>query len=263
MSVRKIHPFKPLHSVAATFFWAICWKEIVRQSSWRNAVTTPVEGQERRRTEKGAQPCPWIPGYLSRCWVTKKQRKPTLLGCGKDHKSKSSPVVATYSAIIRRSSVCRVLFEKEKIEICTSSVSLLLNVRCKFFKNVAFSSCFWIEMLMTPPPLLPSSPCFFSAKISLRCPSGSCWRNHCAGVKKKDAAACNEVRCKRTYTQCRRYSLVSPCKVIFVVQFDPIARNVGDSTAMHVKLFMMSKQQERARQKQTKVNECWTFWAIK
>jgi hypothetical protein len=88
--------------------------------------------------------------------------------------SMTTPVVATYPAKIRRSSVCRVLFEKENIEICMSESLLAPELGNKFFKNEVFSCCFCMAMLMTPPPLLPSSPGFLSAKMSFRCPSGSC-----------------------------------------------------------------------------------------
>ena len=94
-------------------------------------------------------------------------------------KQKCSPVVAQNLTMKRRSSVWSVLLEKEKIDIIVSwGLPSPMSVD-KFFINANFSWSCRVAILITPPPLLPSSPCFFSVKISLRCPSGSCWRNHC------------------------------------------------------------------------------------
>jgi hypothetical protein len=80
-----------------------------------------------------------LPGACIKKWCQKQKRHYWSLEDMKLDMSLTTPVVATYPAKIRRSSVCRVLFEKENIEICMSESLLAPEVGNKFFKNNVFS----------------------------------------------------------------------------------------------------------------------------
>ena len=157
-------------------------------------------------------------------------------------KQKCSPVVAQNLTMVRRSSVWSVLLEKEKIDIIVSWwLSSPMSVD-KFFINANFSWSCRVAILITPPPLLPSSPCFFSVKISLRCPSGSCWRNHCKCIiettTKQITCTVLALRLNMTHSQWWSCRLTTRTKVLFIVHLDPRARNIGNSTANYINLFI-------------------------
>ena len=71
-------------------------------------------------------------------------------------------------AMMRRSSVWRVLFENENIDSCISDLLFSPISGTRLFKNANFSCKCRMAMFMTPPPLLPSAPSFLSEYMSLR-----------------------------------------------------------------------------------------------